>query len=180
MKKDLCECLKCVGSSNSLSRRKLLMLGATSGLATLITGRGNAAIPKQTVPTNFETPDPGQADLILFNGRITTMNESQPSATAAAIREGHFVATGSDRDIMRWRSAETQMVDLRQHRVIPGLNDSHTHLIRGGLHYNMELRWDGVPSLADALQMPRRQAERIGIWSTESLVESRANLEYRL
>lgn len=160
MKKDLCECLKCVGSSNLLSRRKLLMLGATSGLVTLITGRGNAATPKQTVPSNPETPAPEQADLILFNGRITTLNESQPSVTAVAIRESRFVAAGSDRDIMRWRSSKTQMIDLNQQRVIPGLNDSHTHLIRGGLHYNLELRWDGVPSLADALQMLRRQAER--------------------
>jgi predicted amidohydrolase YtcJ len=159
MKKDLCDCLNCIGSSNSLSRRKLLMLGATSGLAALITGQGNAATAKQTVFTN---PDPAseQADLILFNGRITTMNESQPSATAVAIREGRFVATGSDRDIMRWRSSSTQMVDLNKQTVIPGLNDSHTHLIRGGLHYNMELRWDGVPSLADAMQMLSRQAER--------------------
>lgn len=37
--------------------------------------------------------------------------------------------------------------------VIPGLNDSHLHVIRGGLNYNMELRWDGVPSLADALRL---------------------------
>lgn len=136
------------------------MLGATSGLATLITGRGNAATAKQTVPANPETPAQEQADLILFNGRIATMNESQPSVTAVAIREGRFVATGSDRDIMRWRSSSTQMVDLNKRTVIPGLNDSHTHLIRGGLHYNMELRWDGVPSLADAMQMLRRQAER--------------------
>jgi predicted amidohydrolase YtcJ len=159
MKKDACECLKCVASSNSLSRRKLLMLGATSGLAALITGQSNTTA-KQSISDNLETPDPEQADLILFNGRITTMNESQPSVTAVAIRGGHFVATGSNQDIMRWRSAKTQMIDLNNRRVIPGLNDSHTHLIRGGLHYNMELRWDGVPSLADAMQMLRRQAER--------------------
>ncbi|MBD2034474.1 amidohydrolase [Leptolyngbya sp. FACHB-321] len=136
------------------------MLGATSGLATLITGRGNAAAPELAVSGKPETPAPEQADLILFNGRITTMNESQPSVTAVAIREGRFVATGSDRDIMRWRSSKTQMIDLNKRTVIPGLNDSHTHLIRGGLHYNMELRWDGVPSLADAMQMLRQQAER--------------------
>jgi len=44
--------------------------------------------------------------------------------------------------------------------VIPGLNDSHLHLIRGGLNYNLELRWDGVPSLADALRMLEEQARR--------------------
>jgi len=42
-----------------------------------------------------------------------------------------------------------------------GLNDSHLHLIRGGLNYNLELRWEGVPSLAIALEMLKRQAENI-------------------
>jgi predicted amidohydrolase YtcJ len=43
---------------------------------------------------------------------------------------------------------------------MPGLNDSHTHLIRAGLNYNMELRWDGVPTLADAMAMLRAQVQR--------------------
>ena len=57
-------------------------------------------------------------------------------------------------------------LDLKGRRVIPGLNDSHLHVIRGGLNYNMELRWDGVPSLADALRMLREQARRtpVGQW----------------
>ena len=38
------------------------------------------------------------------------------------------------------------MVDALGHRVIPGLNDSHIHLIRGGVNYLLELRWDGVPA----------------------------------
>jgi len=66
--------------------------------------------------------------------------------------------------------------------VIPGLNDSHTHLIRGGLNYNMELRWDGVASLADALRMLREQARRtpapqwvrvVGGWSEFQFAERR-------
>ena len=52
----------------------------------------------------------------------------------------------------------TKVIDLKGRRVIPGLKDSHLHVIRGGLNYNMELRWDGVPSLADALRMLREQA----------------------
>src|SRR6202012_4772202 len=42
-------------------------------------------------------------------------------------------------------------------RVLPGLIDNHLHIIRGGLNYNMELRWDGVRSLADAMDMLKRQ-----------------------
>jgi len=67
---------------------------------------------------------------------------------------------GTDRDVMGHRGAQTEVVDLNQRTVIPGLNDSHLHLIRGGLNYNLELRWDGVPSLADGLRMLREQARR--------------------
>ncbi len=57
------------------------------------------------------------------------------------------------------RGPNTKVIDLKSRRVIPGLNDSHLHVIRGGLNYNMELRWDGVPSLADGLRMLREQAQ---------------------
>ncbi len=59
---------------------------------------------------------------------------------------------------MTFAAEGTQIVDLKGHTVIPGLNDSHLHLIRGGLNYNLELRWEGVPSLADALRMLKDQA----------------------
>ena len=54
----------------------------------------------------------------------------------------------------------TQVIDGKGHTLIPGLNDSHTHLIRAGLNYNMELRWDGVRSVDRALEMLREQAAR--------------------
>ena len=66
--------------------------------------------------------------------------------------------------------------------VIPGLNDSHLHLIRGGLNFNMELRWDGVPSLSDALAMLKDQARRtpppqwvrvVGGWTEQQFAERR-------
>jgi predicted amidohydrolase YtcJ len=93
------------------------------------------------------------ADILLFNGRITTLDPANPSATAVAIDNGQFTAVGSDADVMGRRGPETVVMDLHGRTVIPGLNDSHIHVIRGGLHYNLELRWDGVPSLADALRM---------------------------
>jgi len=98
-----------------------------------------------------------QPDLILHNGRITTLDRSNPSATAVAIADGRFVAVGSDADVMRLAGRATQVVDLAGRPVLPGLIDNHLHLIRGGLNYNMELRWDGVRSLAVAMDMLRRQ-----------------------
>ena len=61
---------------------------------------------------------------------------------------------------MKLASAATRIIDCGGRRVIPGLHDGHTHPIRGGLNYNMELRWDGVPSLSDAMRMLREQVQR--------------------
>jgi predicted amidohydrolase YtcJ len=96
----------------------------------------------------------------LINGTITTLDSARPTATAVAIRDGRFVVVGEDRDALQYRDSGAQIIDLQKQVVIPGLNDVHLHLIRGGLNYNMELRWDGVPSLADALRMLREQAQR--------------------
>ncbi|AIY43065.1 Exoenzymes regulatory protein AepA precursor [Collimonas arenae] len=122
------------------------------------------------------------ADTILLNGRFHTMDRGQPLATAVAIRDGKFIAVGDAEDAMRHRAESAQVIDLQGRTVIPGLNDSHLHLIRGGLNYNLELRWEGVPSLADALRMLREQALRtpqpqwvrvIGGWTEFQFAEKR-------
>src|SRR6266403_4557458 len=121
-------------------------------------------------------------DTILFNGRMTTLDPTRPSASALAIDNGLFEAVGDDSEIMRLRGPKTTVVDLNRRTVIPGLNDSHAHPIRGGLYYNLELRWDGVASLADALRMLREQAQRtppnhwvrvVGGWSEFQFAEKR-------
>src|ERR1700683_2559184 len=123
-----------------------------------------------------------QADLILHNGKIATQDDRRSLVQAAAIRDGKFLAVGSDFDVMRYRDERTKLIDLNKRTVIPGLNDSHLHLIRGGLNYNMELRWDGVPSLADGLRMLREQAQRtppgqwvrgVGGWAEFQFAERR-------
>jgi predicted amidohydrolase YtcJ len=120
--------------------------------------------------------------ILLFNGRIATLNPVSPTATAVAIEDGQFSAVGDDREIMTRRESDTVLIDLHGRTVIPGLNDSHIHVIRGGLNYNMELRWDGVDSLADALSMLREQARRtpapqwvrvVGGWSEFQFAERR-------
>ncbi len=122
------------------------------------------------------------ADLILFNGQFHTVDREKPLASAVAIHEGRFVAVGTDAEAMALRGARTQIIDLKGRCVIPGLNDSHLHLIRGGLNYNLELRWEGVPSLADALRMLKDQADRtptpqwvrvVGGWNEFQFAEKR-------
>ncbi len=97
------------------------------------------------------------ADLILHHGLITTLDRSNPAASAVAVKDGRFLAVGHDADIMALKGPETRVVDLKGKRVLPGLIDNHTHVARGGLNFNMELRWDGVRSLADAMNMLKRQ-----------------------
>ncbi|WP_250626846.1 amidohydrolase [Pinirhizobacter soli] len=96
-------------------------------------------------------------ELILYNGRFTTLDRAQPVATAVAIAHGVFTAIGDDAVILSLATADTRLVDLRGRCVLPGLIDNHLHIIRGGLNYNLELRWDGVRSLADAMDMLKRQ-----------------------
>ncbi len=99
------------------------------------------------------------ADTILHNAKIAT-NAVPSSVEALAITDGKIAATGTEQEIFRLRGSGTRVIDGKGRTIIPGLNDSHIHPIRGGLNYNMELRWDGVLSLADALQMLKDQAAR--------------------
>ena len=101
-----------------------------------------------------------QPDLILHNGQFTTLDRSNPQADAVAIKDGRFMAVGVERDIMALAGSGSHVIDLKGRRAIPGLIDSHMHVIRGGLNYNMELRWDGVRSLADAMRMLKEQVAR--------------------
>src|SRR6201993_604334 len=120
-------------------------------------------------------------DTILYNARIAT-NRVPAFVEAIAITVGKISATGTDEEILRLRDPMTTVIDGNRRTVIPGLNDSHMHPIRGGLNYNMELRWDGVPSLFDALRMLKEQADRtpapqwvrvVGGWTEFQFAERR-------
>jgi predicted amidohydrolase YtcJ len=152
------------------TRRGLLKSAAAAAL--LIGARaGNVEEPKMTTP-----------ELILTNGKITTLERTKPEVEALAVAGGSVIATGPASEIMALAGPRTDVIDLNGRRVIPGLNDSHTHLIRGGLNYNMELRWEGVPSVADALRLLKAQTDRtpppqwvrvVGGWSEFQFAERR-------
>jgi predicted amidohydrolase YtcJ len=121
------------------------------------------------------------AEKIFYNAKIAT-NAKPYFADALTVEDGKIGAVGNKEEILRLRTPETEVIDLGGRTVIPGLNDSHLHIIRGGLHYNLELRWDGVPSLADALRMLKEQADRtpapqwvrvVGGWNEFQFAEKR-------
>ncbi|MEO1492334.1 MAG: amidohydrolase [Pseudomonadota bacterium] len=120
-------------------------------------------------------------DKILYNGKITTFDQDQPEVEAVAITDGVISAIGRTADLMS-EAGSAKTVDLGGARVIPGLIDSHTHIIRQGNNFAMELRWDHVPSLADGLAMLKAQAQRtpagqwirvVGGWSVDQFAEKR-------
>ncbi len=124
----------------------------------------------------------GTADLILTGGRIHSLTRGHSPAEALAVADGRVVGVGDAEEVMFQRGPGTRVIDLGGRTAIPGLNDSHIHTIRAGLNHNLELRWDGVPSLADALRQLREQAQRtpppqwvrvVGGWTEYQFAERR-------
>lgn len=159
------------GARADAPRRDFLQTAAALGLGVLTGPALAQAAAGRSAP-----------DLILRNGRITTLEPASPEVSAIAIKDGLVLALGSDAEISRLADAATRSVDLNRRRVIPGLTDSHMHIIRGGLNYNLELRWDGVRSLGAALEMLREQARRtpapqwvrvVGGWNEAQFAEKR-------
>ena len=74
-----------------------------------------------------------QPAIILYNGLVSTMEISQPNATAIAIDEDRFLAIGTDQEILRLAGATTRRIDLGRRRVFPGFNDAHAHPWASGL-----------------------------------------------
>ena len=133
------------------SRRNVLA-GATSTAVVPAAG----SIPQPSRAQQPETPP----DLIVHNATVTTLQSSHPEVQAFATRGEKIVAVGGDAEIMGLRGHSTRLIDAGGRRVIPGLNDNHMHLVRGALLYNLELRWDGVTSLKQGLEMIAAQAKR--------------------
>ena len=120
---------------------------ALAGLAPLFKGS----------PMHAATTSP---DTILANGKFTTLDRANPAPEAVAINGNRFAAVGTRAEVMALAGPDTKVIDLGGRRVIPGLADNHIHVIRGGLNFNMELRWDGLTSLSDAMAMLRAQVAR--------------------
>ncbi|MFF7080976.1 amidohydrolase [Streptomyces lavendulae] len=143
--------------------------------------RATAGMPVAGIAPSPEQ-HPGTADLVVRNAKVFTGDPGRPAAVAVAVRDGRILALGDDHDLAGLVGPATRVVDALGRRVVPGLNDSHLHVIRGGLNYVLELRWDGVRSLRRALAMLREQAGRtpkgqwirvVGGWTPEQFAERR-------
>ncbi len=141
----------------------------------LVTSFSFSAVQAQTIQ------EPSGADLIVFNAKIFTGNRAQPEASALAVKKGRIYSVGSDAHILDLKDSRTEIVDARSRRLIPGIVDAHIHVLND-LAYTYNVRWDGVPTLRNALTMLSEQAQRtpqgqwvkvIGGWSPYQFEENR-------
>ena len=110
----------------NLGRREFLKeTVATAGFAGLVLSGCETAPPVQ------QTVSP--ADILITNAKITTLNPRAPAASVIAVRGGEIAAIGTAAEVEKLRGPSTQVIDAGGRTVIPGLNDGHTHFIRGGL-----------------------------------------------
>ncbi len=99
------------------------------------------------------------ADVLLTGGKIITVDERFSIAQAVAIRGERIVAVGTDQELTRLGGPSTRRIDLAGRSVIPGLIDNHMHLMRAGTTWRWEVRWDGVGSRRQALELLRGRAK---------------------
>ena len=123
-----------------------------------------------------------KAETIIYNASVYTLDDAKPTAEAVAMANGKILKVGTDKQVLPLKSKNTVLIDAKGKCLIPGIFDSHLHVIRGGRFYHTELRWDGVRSLKRALEMLSEQAKRtpagqwvrvVGGWNAYQFEEKR-------
>jgi predicted amidohydrolase YtcJ len=125
-------------------------------------------------------------DIVLRGGRISTYADPAQGAAevqAIAIAGGRVVAIGTDAELAGHAELAERVIELDGRRVIPGLNDSHIHAVRGGVSWTRTVHWEHVRSIGDGLELIRQDAARrgpgawvsvVGGWHSSQLAERRA------
>ena len=103
-----------------VARPGLWLLLAALGVGLVLTGRGGLAAQQA-------------ADMVLLNGKIVTGDRAFSIKQAVAVKDGKFLAVGTNDEVRRLVGAGTHVIDLEGRTVLPGLIDSHLHAIRHGL-----------------------------------------------
>jgi predicted amidohydrolase YtcJ len=122
------------------------------------------------------------ADIVLFNGKVVTVDSDFSVHEAIAIAHGRVLATGTSPEMKKLADGGARLVDLGGRTVIPGLTDGHIHGVRAALTFGTEVNWIGVPSLKEALEKIRQAAKNqdagswiivAGGWTEEQFAEKR-------
>src|SRR5690606_2955165 len=125
-------------------------------------------------------------DLVLRGGRISTFADPEQGpaeVSAIALAGGRVVAIGGDDDVATYVPLAARVIELEGRRVLPGLNDSHIHAVRGGVSWTRTVHWEDVRSLSEGLERLRADAATrapgewvavVGGWHSSQLAEGRA------
>jgi hypothetical protein len=152
------------GDGLGLSRRLALLL--------LIAGVSMAAVAVlEAAAPPAEVMKDDAPDLVLYNGKISTVDAANSTVEALGIRAGEIIATGRSGPIKALAKQSTQVINLNGRRVLPGLLDGHLHGLRNGYHcFTQTVRLDNVFSRAQALQLYRAKGEELAgttwVWTT--------------
>ncbi|NIN73047.1 MAG: amidohydrolase family protein [Gemmatimonadetes bacterium] len=127
------------------------------------------AVPWMLILSACSGLDTGtEADLVLLNGTVITVDSQDNVAEAVAVQDGKIVAVGIDREVERWVGPGTTRIDLEGSTVTPGLLDAHAHFAYGGTRrlYLLDLSYPNVKSVADIVALVATQVERLepGDW----------------
>jgi predicted amidohydrolase YtcJ len=90
------------------------------------------------------------ADLILANGAVYTMDEGRTQVEAVAVKSGKILYAGTAKKAMKLKSPETEVIDLAGRMVLPAFQDSHIHLVSGGIELG-QCNLNGLNTLDEIL-----------------------------
>ena len=122
------------------------------------------------------------ADTLVVNGKVITVDDKESVVEALAIRDGRIVATGTSAAMRKLAGPNTRTIDVQGRTVIPGLIDSHLHAIRAALSFSTEVNWIGARSIEEALGRIRKAAQTkprgswlivAGGWNEQQFAERR-------
>jgi predicted amidohydrolase YtcJ len=105
-----------------------------------------------------QSTEPAAGDLVLFNGKIITVDARDSLAEALLVRDGKIAAVGTSGEIRQQASKGARMIDLRGRTATPGLIDSHCHFDETAVLYDLIL--SDVPKISDVVALVRQKAER--------------------
>jgi predicted amidohydrolase YtcJ len=99
-----------------------------------------------------------QADTIITNAKVYTVDARQPWAEAVAIRRERILAVGPAKDVLRHRASGTKVIDAGGRLLLPGIEDSHVHFVSGSLNL-AKVDLAGTKTVEEVLERIRRFAQ---------------------